>query len=52
MNNFQIPLTIVVSCVAFGEKVDVPRFFGSAILLIAMVGTQFLANASASVRRK
>jgi drug/metabolite transporter (DMT)-like permease len=37
MNNFQIPLAIVISCTIFGEKIDAPRFIGSAAIL-AIIG--------------
>jgi drug/metabolite transporter (DMT)-like permease len=34
MNNLQIPLSIIISCTIFGEKINFPRFIGSVAIVV------------------
>ncbi|MDR1413842.1 MAG: DMT family transporter [Puniceicoccales bacterium] len=44
MNNLQIPLAVLVSCVIFGEKINMFRFVGTAIALALMLFIAILAE--------
>ncbi|MDR1401745.1 MAG: DMT family transporter [Puniceicoccales bacterium] len=44
MNNLQIPLAVIVSCVAFGEKIDKFRFTGTMAILGIMILAPILAQ--------